>query len=460
MLLLCSLGTIESIAQKQQNDFAPYQYRAVHWGIEEKMPIYPAFGMIKDMNGFLWIGAREGGLIRFDGSLFKHYFHEADKKSISGNDIRGLIEDSLHNIWMGTENGLCLYDISADTFRTVATLEAKLSSNKSITPFWATKEEVFCWDYPESQWAAFNIHTLVKRRLAGISPGDIGTWLSDRFSIFDEGSNSIWIENGPGGSPGGGLLQVSLSSGKKLPFTWNCYRNIPNDDHSFEGMHYDRRRNAIWISCTDGLVEFTLADKQFHHIADMDSLVQLKNYHLWAGINIDTLGRVWMGTFPKGIIIYDPSSQSLRLPFPNDTLLQQKISAENVMIYCDRDGMIWSGSWNNQNGVYQLIPFSPPVNQFVSEPGKSNSLSNDNTVFCLDAGKRKVWIGTGDGLNILDTKNGIFQVLRKNDLPGLKGEVHGIMPVCIDTSAQKAWISTNGGKYYQMDMRSKQCIPI
>jgi signal transduction histidine kinase/ligand-binding sensor domain-containing protein len=448
------LASLPSLAQEN--------FRAVHWGVAENMSVYPAYGMIKDVNGFMWIGTREGGLVRFDGSLFKIYRHENNtSNSILGNNIWGLIEDSLHNIWIGTENGLCLYDIEADSFRTVAALATKGFYNNSVVPFWATKDEIYCWNYPDSQWTAFNIHTLIKRPLAKITPDDIGHGISDRNSIYDAGSNSIWIEYGPGGTPGGGLLQVSLSTGKKIPFTWNCYRNIPNDDHSFEGMHYDRRRNAIWISCTDGLVEFTIDDKQFHHIAAMDSLVQLKDYHLWAGINIDTLGRIWMATFPKGIIIYDPSSESLRLPFPEDSILQQKISADNVMIYCDRDGMVWSGSWNTQqDGIYQLIPYSPPVKQFISNPGKSNSLSGDFIVFCLNAGRGKVWIGTGDGLNIFDTETGFFQILRKNDLPGLKGDVHEIQPTSVDTTTQKAWVSTDGGRYYQLDMRSKQCIPI
>ena len=465
LLLACSLKSNESPAQNHQDDPASYSYRAMNWGLVEKFPVVPVYQMLKDVNGFMWIATRGEGLIRFDGNIFKNYRHETNNiNSLSGNEIRGLIEDSLHNIWIGSENGLWLYDIKADTFKTIINIGTKYQPPFSVVPFWATKDEVFCWDYPDSQWAAFNIHTLSKRKLAKMSNDDMGKPLSRIYSIFDSGSNSIWIEYGEGG-PGGGLLQVSLSTGKKIPFTWNCFRNIPNDDHAFEGMHYDRKRNAIWISCTDGLVEFTLDDKKFHHIASMDSLVQLKGYHLWAGINIDTLGRIWMGTFPTGIIIYDPDRQSLRIPFPNDSNLQQKISTNNVMIYCDRDGMVWTGSWKNEDGIYQLIPFSPPVHQYVSQKEKSNSLSSDFTIECFDAGQRKMMIGTSDGLNIFDTETGFFQVLRKKDLPGLVGEVHEISIHCIDTLTQKAWISTAsddqmGMRCYQMDLRSKKCIPI
>jgi len=443
---------------------AQEKYRAVRWSRDEKMTPVPAFGAIKDQNGFMWFGTRGDGLFRFDGSQFKNYRHQTNNNnSISGNDIGGIIEDSLHNIWIGTGTGLSRYDISADTFKTVATFSEKrrLGVEYAFVPFWATKNEVFFWDYPGSQLVACNIHTLQKRQLAKISPDDIGKDLSDQYSIFDEKSNSIWIEHGQPGSPGGGLLQISLSTGEKKPLEWECFRNIPNDDHSFQGMRYDRRRHAIWISCTDGMVEFTITDKKFHHFAVIDSLVRLKDYHLWAGIEVDTMGHIWMATYPAGIVIYDPTSQTLMVPFPNDSTLQQQVSADNVMLYCDRDNVIWTGSWAAQNGIYQLIPFSPPVHIYTSESGKSNSLSNNFTVFIQDAGRGKIWIGTADGLNIFDPEIRLFQVLRKNDVQGIQAnELHEIQPISIDTSTQKAWILTDRSGYYQMDMRSRKCVPI
>ncbi len=205
-------------------------------------------------------------------------------------------------------------------------------------------------------------------------------------------------------------------------------------------------------------MEFTLKDKQFHHFAPIDSLVKQKDYHLWAGINIDTLNRIWMATAPAGIVIFDPENQSLHLPFPKDPALQQKISEDNFMIYCDRAGITWTGSWNNDHGIYQLISYSPPIIQYVSEPGNPNSLSSDFTVFCTDAGKGNMLIGTGDGLNIFDTKTGLFKTIRKNDLSGLTGKATEIQPIGLDTITQKAWIISDG--FYQMDLNSKQCVPI
>ena len=68
--------------------------------------------MFKDAHGFLWIGDQTGELSRFNGKEFKKYpFDKHNRTALKVNGILVLKEDSLHNIWIGTENGLSTYDI-------------------------------------------------------------------------------------------------------------------------------------------------------------------------------------------------------------------------------------------------------------------------------------------------------------------------------------------------------------
>ncbi len=444
-----------SIAQQSTGKNSPGSYRAIHWRFEDGLSQEAVLNVIKGKNGFLWIGTRKG-LNRFDGHSFKKYYADKTKKNktISGNAIDGLIEDSLYNIWIGTDKGLSCYNSKADSFTNFYSRPAK-----PIIPFWATKDEVFCWDYPESGLTAYNIHSFTKRTLAKILPGDsLAVGVSDRNSVFDAGSNSIWIEQGYHGAAGGGLLQISLSTGKKLRFGWPCYRNIPNHDHSFEGMRYDRKRNSIWIGNDDGLVEFTLNDQKFHRTTALDPLLYEKDYHLWSGISIDTSGRVWIATHPKGIMIYDPSNNSVSPVFPKDSVLQQEISDANLVVYCDRDGITWTGSWDDR-GMYQVIPYSPSATQYTSDLHRPNSLSSDFVVNCFEAGQGKIWLGTVSGINIFDPVTGLFQVIQRKDLTGIPGGDARILIAAIDTFQQKAWVDL-GNSIYQMDMATKKCVPV
>ena len=454
IVILCTRG----FSSSSQNTawLKSDQYRALHWTIKEGLSQTGSIGILKDVNGFLWI-TTYSGLNRFDGSNFKKYYVDKTKKNnaVSGDNIDGIIEDSLHNIWIGTDQGLSRYDIKADTFSNFFTRKSDIQ----IVPFWATKDEVFCWDYPDSQLAAYNIHSFSKRTLIKITPADsVGWGFTDQYVIYDEISNNLWLEKGGPDSPGGGLLQISLTTGKKQEFTWKCFRNISNHSHGCEGMQYDRKRHSIWIPSDDGLVEFTLNDNKFHGIEAFNDMEKLKGFHVWAGIGLDTRGRVWMGTIPKGIVIYDPSDHSVKTLFPNDSLLQQNISQGNVLIYCDRDGIVWTGFFIN-NGVYQLIPFSPSVRHYTAGSGPPRSITTDFAINCFDAGKHKIWVGTGDGINILDQYTNRFEVFRKTDLGIEKGGGNTLIMAGIDTATQKAWLYANN-LMYQMDMLSRVCQPL
>src|SRR5665213_2021353 len=110
-LFLGCCFSLHSIAQQSTKEVPVSNYRAVNWGLDEGLSESGVSDMIKDVNGFLWI-ATPFGLNRFDGYTFKKYFADETKKNktIPGNNIIGLIEDSLHNIWIGTDKGLSCYD--------------------------------------------------------------------------------------------------------------------------------------------------------------------------------------------------------------------------------------------------------------------------------------------------------------------------------------------------------------
>jgi hypothetical protein len=382
-----------------------------------------------------------------------------------------LIEDSLHNIWIGTNKGVSCYDTRADTFRNISS-DNPLQSN---IPFWATKDEVFCWDFPGPQLVAFNIHSFKKRILARIAPSDdVGFGIPTQYAIYDAGSNSIWLEKGFAGLPGQGLLQLSLADGKRREFTWPCYRKIPNHRHFSEGMRYDRKRNSIWINSPDGLMEFTLTDKEFHHVDALNEFMNLKNFWAWAGIDIDPEGRVWLGTSPIGIIIYDPVDNSVSLPFANDSVQQNNVSGLILTLYCDKDGMVWAGHFGRK-GIDQIVPFSPAVRRYFANDNKvfnptvwlqikkfdfsnwqdSTNLSIDN---CIPGDKGTVWMASHDGVIISDPHTRHFDLLRVKDLSGLKGHHSDLNPIKVDTISNKAWIL--GYEFFEMDIASRKCTPI
>src|SRR5688572_13746473 len=72
---------------------------------------------VQDYQGFFWFGSEEG-LQRYDGYSFKNYFADKnDSTSLSSSFVHQILEDSRHNLWIGTfDGGLCWYDRENDRF--------------------------------------------------------------------------------------------------------------------------------------------------------------------------------------------------------------------------------------------------------------------------------------------------------------------------------------------------------
>lgn len=70
----------------------------------------------QDSFGFLWMASYEG-LMRWDGYEYKKYFHSPDdSSSLSGNIVYTIFEDYKNRLWIGTIDGLSLYDRERERF--------------------------------------------------------------------------------------------------------------------------------------------------------------------------------------------------------------------------------------------------------------------------------------------------------------------------------------------------------
>ena len=459
------LVCITSFAQPKIN-FKPDQYRAINWTVDDSLPSNQSNTMYKDANGFLWIGSGAGNahLCRFDGTYFKPYYSDNENRgAINSGTIYSFEEDSLHNIWIGTNSGLSRYDSRADTFTNFLPLSGSDAFKSIIAPFWATKDEVFCLE-PGSLITACNIHTLERRTLVQLSgKDDPGRHWNSNKAFFEQNSNSIWtlfFDN-----EGGRRLQQIILDGRVQYYTWPCYQGkIMHGihDHNAEDMEYDPKRNSVWINSGEGLIEFSLADKRFRHIDALDKLTDLKDYDRGVGIDIDKNGRIWLATYSKGIFIYDPVADRAQ-PLFTDAYQQQEVAKDNLHIYCDPDGITWKSDWGS-GGLQEFLPSNSLVERYVASPMVNRSLSSGMITTIIAGPAGKLWIGTEDGLNIFDPSTETFEVLRAKELPGIKGK--SIIPVFIDTLHQTALLNAGsqetfqkyfGMHMYAMNIKTREC---
>ena len=111
LLLLVILYSIFSFAQNPKKDF---QFVNIKEGISK----VGVSSIIQDKKGFIWISTLGAGLYKFDGIAYTSYKYKfKDSTSISSNRIKCSFIDSKNRLWVGTENGLNLYNKDLNNFK-------------------------------------------------------------------------------------------------------------------------------------------------------------------------------------------------------------------------------------------------------------------------------------------------------------------------------------------------------
>lgn len=153
-------------------------------------------------------------------------------------------------------------------------------------------------------------------------------------------------------------------------------------------------------------------------------------------------GLFWLGCSPSendGIILtFDPNSgthEEFYLEDGSNPLL----TAAPQFIFQSSDGAIWVGT--TSDGVHSFnTDGSNPVQYYTDATSNRYQISHNSCLVIHEDEQGKIYLGTQNGLNIIDPKSQQIKVLRRRD--GLSNNtVTGIVP---DGSGH-FWISTNNG---------------
>ena len=92
-------------------------YRFAHITSQEGLPHQQVEVLMQDDKGRIWIGTRNG-LSIYDGYSITSYFHHADDPhSLNHNFVKAIFQDSKRRIWIGTYGGVCLYRPESNDFK-------------------------------------------------------------------------------------------------------------------------------------------------------------------------------------------------------------------------------------------------------------------------------------------------------------------------------------------------------
>ena len=371
----------------------------------------------QDSIGNIWIASEEG-ILKHNSKFYKTYNTYDGLPEIVSNRTTEIFIDSKQRIWIGLENGICLYDKILDKFNLIG-------NNNDINPSLVNK---IVEDQKGNIWIGgfnglwkYNPNSTEDKILRIISNQNVQTiyangdelYLGTPKGLFVYNSgNDILNEIGPNtlnvdviskinheiiiGSKTGELFMVNLENDVLEPITFQNPHKFPITD-----ICNDQKGNIYIATNGDGLFyldsEFSVLN---HYVNDPDDVYSISSNGIYS-IELGQEGILWIATYGGGINYIN----SNRLPFLK---IQHKINNKNSIvtnftraIAIDKNQNLWFGTkkgtsiWNTKNNSWKHL-----------ENLSSSSTTTKDIVLSLQPDENYMWIGTyNDGLFRVNINN-------------------------------------------------------
>lgn len=386
-----------------------------HLSTEEGLSNSNVRTILKDSYGLLWIGT-ESGLNRYDGYGFKVYNENPDEdNTLLPNDILGLQEDGLGNIWINSVYGYTAYNRKKDSFVTdiVQLLEGlgmqvdrnyKVYVDKKHDLWVLSGQRAFFYDTGKKALKVFGIKVPVGE-IVNIDLSDNGECL---FGLLKSGV----------------LWQINKFTGEQTFIDLHEFFK-PEILDQYTQIYVDNR-SGIWLYSwkTDEIIYRGKATPEWKTLV-LSSSVKIQSNGV-LDILDDGNGRVWIGTDHKGLFIYDRANERL-INLLHDPGANSSIASNNVScLYLDNNGIIWMG--HNKKGIsFYHDSFDKFINIEHPECKDISAILEDR--------QGNVWLGT-DG-------NGLFlsEDIRRGKIRKLPLSNHAIVSLLEDRKG-RIWIGT------------------
>jgi signal transduction histidine kinase/ligand-binding sensor domain-containing protein/DNA-binding response OmpR family regulator len=346
-------------------------------GINQGLSNNAVTSIFQDHNGFMWFGTYDG-LNRYDGYTFRVFRNTiGDPHSLGDNHIYTIEGDQLHNLWIGCEKGVSIFNPVTSAF-----------SHPVFTP-WKGKS-------PEEVDAGSPVIKSIQHEVL------VGTSTSGLL-VFENNSRRG--------------IQVAFKSSTEI-----------TGDYAVQGIEFDASRKWVWVFIADeGLCRFNLESRTLNLV---NNSMKQANF-----LKLDSKGVLWLGN-DNGLFCYDSNTGRFT---ENKMPARNKVSglfedAEHVLWIASDGGGVWymssaatyaqpytsatGSSLVNSNAVYAIYGDAegrkwigtlrggvnlvyPRTSSFkhitYTGPGEYNEVNNFILSACEDG--KNLWIGSdGAGL--------------------------------------------------------------
>ncbi|MDA9555565.1 response regulator, partial [Pelobium sp.] len=386
----------------------------------------------QDHDKNLWIGTANGVNL-YNPKL--ENFTPIDILDIKGgrNFISSIVEDKQHNLWIGTYGGLKrlnkktkkLEDIISSSF-----LEGL--NTKAIFSLFLDKDN-HIWVGTKNGLQIFDPVNKRLFALPSVLSNDKEVSQAKVLVAKQDSRGTIWFGTETSGvfsyQKNGNLLVKYVSAeGNANSLASNWVKDILiYDDHTY------------WFATRNGVSILDIRTNKFsnyrHNALDLNSL---SDDAVWSFLK-DKASCVWVGTFAGGINFYYQGNSNFHNIGEN---IGSQLSLNHLLVNSvveDKDGSIWVGTFG---GGLNHLNRSKKTSEYFSLVSSTDRRLRDDVKTIADDGNGNLWIGSLDGLSLFNKQTHNFKYF---NFPVKDGKLSENLINTILIDGPGVWIGSNGG---------------
>ncbi|AUP81186.1 hybrid sensor histidine kinase/response regulator transcription factor [Flavivirga eckloniae] len=414
--------------------------------IKDGIPKTGVSNIIQDHYGFIWIGTTGTGLYKFDGINYTVYkYGLRDTTSLSSSRIECTYLDSKNRLWIGTENGLNLYNRELDQFKRITVDDMPLNN-----AFILSLEE-----------DSLN-NLLIGTHGQGLYKLDLETFNIERvLSSTFENRLQIYINNIQHSKQGKTFVGTNFGL-KEIDFVNNKLiqtRLFLNDKKSIN-THIETQlidsNNNLWVGTKDkGLFKCTLSDDANNNVIAVDTfkfstkkimtIVELANKTFIVGTENDGLFHIKAdGEVIKNYVLSKTEENSI---------LHNSIWS----LFEDSNKRIWMGYFNS--GVAVSDKLYDKFSDIKSLPTNDNSLRIGSVLGMVEDEFKNIWIATdGGGIDIYNKKTGKISHINSQEKSIYSGLTTDYIKTLLVDSKGNIWVGSWDSGIFILNKNEKKFV--
>jgi serine phosphatase RsbU (regulator of sigma subunit)/ligand-binding sensor domain-containing protein len=304
--------------------------------------------IIRDNNNQIWICG--SGLFKLNTSNWS----TTEVKlpiSLEQNVIHTIFEDSRNTFWLGTANGVYIYDKENNQFSKIdfeaLRIGTKVSNDvgnivedKNNNIWFGSNDGLFKYSIIEKNFSRFGYG---KDSTSTLNSQDVN-------SLYTDANNILWV-----GTWLGGLNKINTQTGEIKSFS----KKDGFNSHSVQAILGDKKNGTLWLSSFDGISMFNISDESFqnfgiddgisgYQFADRSALKTSDGEFLFGGQNGVTMfkpGDIKKDLFPPELLITQFKLFNEIVKHGENSLLKKPINeTENIQLNYDENDISFNFS--------------------------------------------------------------------------------------------------------------------